>query len=250
MHGLLADDQRKQGLHRELWRVLEGDRRGHGGPGGRHGSRRGGGGRRGRRRGRWFRVSVGADVGVRVKIKARDRSSRSPMRRLQRVGLRVQPRLEATDNDCVAHSYGEVRQFFVSIPARRLYRSLLEVRGGLVLVAVAWVDMPDEANAIKLKRLLDRPGTGNITELSRERRRYRNVRFDGEHYASRREGATVVNAQAEPVGRVAATTLDAPASPRARQRTAVGSPFMQATRPTTRNSSTGPRRSRVARPEP
>jgi hypothetical protein len=51
-----------------------------------------------------------------------------------------------------------------------------------------------------------RPGTGNITELSRERRRYRNVRFDGEHYASRREGTTVVNAQAEPVGRVAATT--------------------------------------------
>ena len=31
--------------------------------------------------------------------------------------------------------------------------------GGLVLVAVAWVDMPDEAGAIKLRRLLDRPGT-------------------------------------------------------------------------------------------
>ena len=57
-----------------------------------------------------------------------------------------------------------------------------------MLVAVAWVDMPDEAGAIKLKRLLDRPGTGNITELSQERRRYRNVRFDGEHDASRREG--------------------------------------------------------------
>ena len=75
-----------------------------------------------------------------------------------------------------------------------------------MLVAVAWVDMPDEAGAIKLKRLLDRPGTGNITELSRERRRYRNLRFDGEHYASRREGATVLDAQAEPVGRVAGTT--------------------------------------------
>jgi len=87
--------------------------------------------------------------------------------------------------------------------------TLLEVHdgyGGLVLVADAWVDMPDEAGAIELKRLLDRPGTGNVTELSRDRVRYRNVRFDGEHYASRREGTTVVNAQAEPVGRVAAAT--------------------------------------------
>jgi hypothetical protein len=76
----------------------------------------------------------------------------------------------------------------------------------LVLVAVAWVDMPDEAGAIELKRLLDRPGTGNITELSRDRVRYRNVHFDGEHHASRREGTTVVNAQAEPMGRVGAAT--------------------------------------------
>ena len=105
------------------------------------------------------------DVGVRVKIKARDRSSRSAMQRLQRVGLRVHPRLEATDNDCVAHSYVKVRQLFRKHPCEALYPSLLEVRdsryGGLVLVAVAWVDMPDEAGAIKLRRLLDRPGTGS-----------------------------------------------------------------------------------------
>jgi len=49
--------------------------------------------------------------------------------------------------------------------------------------------------------LVDRHGTGNVTELSRERGRYRNVRFTGEFYASRRENTTVVNAQAQPVGR-------------------------------------------------
>jgi len=51
-------------------------------------------------------------------------------------------------------------------------------------------------------------GTGNITELNRERAgyRYRNVRFTGKHYASRREDNTVVNAQAEPVGRAAVAT--------------------------------------------
>ena len=70
-----------------------------------------------------------------------------------------------------------------------------------MLVAIAWVDMPDVAQAIELKSLVDRHGTGNIKELSRERGRYRNVRFTGEHYVSRREDTTVVNAQAEPVGR-------------------------------------------------
>lgn len=47
---------------------------------------------------------------------------------------------------------------------------------------------------------MDRPGTGNITELSKEQRRYRSVRFTGEHYASLLDGATVINAQAEPFG--------------------------------------------------
>jgi hypothetical protein len=85
-----------------------------------------------------------------------------------------------------------------------LYRALFEVRdrrGGLGLVAVAWVDMPDVAQAVEFKQLVDRSGTGNVTELSRERGRYRNVRFDGERYASRREDTTVVNAQVQPVGR-------------------------------------------------
>ena len=44
--------------------------------------------------------------------------------------------------------------------------------------------MPDAAGAAALKSLVDRPGTGNITELSKEQRRYRSVRFTGQHYAS------------------------------------------------------------------
>lgn len=151
-------------------------------------------------------VSVSADVSIRTNGKARDRSSRSVVRRLERVGLRVRPRLEIGDDDCAEHSYGAVQRWFREHPCTALYRALLEVRdrrGGLVLVAVAWVDMPDAAEAAELKRLVDRHGTGNVTELNRERGPYRDVRFTGEHYASRREGATVVNAQAEPVGRVA-----------------------------------------------
>jgi hypothetical protein len=151
-------------------------------------------------------TSVSAEIEIRVNAKARDRSSRSVVRRLERVGLRVRPRLELADDDCAAHSYGEVQRWLVNHPCQALYRSLFEVRdrrGELVLVAVAWVDMPTQAQAAEFKRLVDRHGTGNITELDRERGRYRNLRFTGEHYASSREGTTVINAQAEPVGRVA-----------------------------------------------
>ena len=151
-------------------------------------------------------VSVSADVGVRVNARARDHDSRSVVRRLERIGLRFRPRWETADTDCAAHSYGEVQRWFREHPCEALYRALFEVRdrhGTLVLVAVAWVDMADEARARELKRLVDRSGTGNVTELSRERGRYRSVRFDGEHYASHQEGSTVVNAQAQPVGRAA-----------------------------------------------
>ena len=58
-----------------------------------------------------------------------------------------------------------------------------------------------EAEAAALKELLDSGGTGNITELSRQRGRYRTVRYTGDAYASRRDGRLVVNAQAQPVFR-------------------------------------------------
>jgi hypothetical protein len=59
--------------------------------------------------------------------------------------------------------------------------------------------MPDERTATELKALLDRYGTGNVTELSRESGRFRRVRFSGRAYVSRRDGDTVTNAQAQPV---------------------------------------------------
>jgi len=61
--------------------------------------------------------------------------------------------------------------------------------------------MPDEAGAAALHRLVDTHGTGNLTELSRERGRYRSVRFTGDLYASHRDGTVVANAQLQPVAR-------------------------------------------------
>ncbi|GEL20383.1 hypothetical protein [Pseudonocardia asaccharolytica] len=127
--------------------------------------------------------------------------------RLERQGLRVKQHLTSDAGGCAAHSYGRVRGFFREHPCTALFRALFEVRdkrGNVVLVAVAWVDMPDAAQAREFQRLVDRHGTGNIVELSRERGRYQNVRFTGDHYASVRDDTTVVNAQAQTVGRAPA----------------------------------------------
>jgi hypothetical protein len=70
-----------------------------------------------------------------------------------------------------------------------------------VLLAVSWVEMADEATARELRRLLDADGTGDITELTRERGRYRSVRYTGDAHASGRDGTVLVNAQAQPVAR-------------------------------------------------
>ena len=95
--------------------------------------------------------------------------------------------------------------FFGRQPCTALYRALFEVRDGrvTVVVAVAWVDMPDADQARRLQQLVDRNGTGNLTELTKEGRRPRSVEWTGQHYTSARDDVTFVNAQAEPVGSTA-----------------------------------------------
>lgn len=122
--------------------------------------------------------------------------------RLRRQGLQVRLRASSDDTDCAARSYGQARLFFRAHPCVSMHRALLEITAkgaGTVLVAIASVRMPDERTAAELKALLDRYGTGNLTELSRQSGRYRRVRFTGQAYASRRDGDTVTNAQAQPV---------------------------------------------------
>jgi len=72
-------------------------------------------------------------------------------------------------------------------PSIALHRAVFELgdpKGDAAIVAVSWVEMPTEAGARALKQL-DRCGTGNVTDLSRERGKYRTVRYTGNAYASR-----------------------------------------------------------------
>jgi hypothetical protein len=149
-------------------------------------------------------ASAASASGARGNSRVSSRDSAAAEARLARQGVRVTARVTDDATDCVAHSYGQVQQFFRERPCAGLHRAQFELRdrnGDVVLVPVSWVEMPDEAGARALKQLVDGHGTGNVTELSRERGRYRTVRYTGGAYTSRRDGTVVVNAQAQPVAR-------------------------------------------------
>ncbi|OLT15120.1 hypothetical protein BJF78_16775 [Pseudonocardia sp. CNS-139] len=142
---------------------------------------------------------------------ARQQDTTAARIRIEARSLRVDGERFDAATDCSAHAYGRVREFFREQQCVALYRASFEVRdrrNAVVLVAIAWVEMPDAATARAYHDLVDTHGTGNVTELTRERGRYQDVRFTGEHYASRRDGTTVVNAQAQPVGRAAAAAAE------------------------------------------
>ncbi|MFC0107117.1 hypothetical protein [Kibdelosporangium aridum] len=78
--------------------------------------------------------------------------------------------------------------------------------GSSLAVMVAWVRMPKTASAQGLRRLADKYGTGCVTPVAGS------PKPTGQHYASRRSGALVVIAEAEPVsGRPTDEALNAAA---------------------------------------
>ena len=146
------------------------------------------------------RSAGGQGGGARVPAQAG--STTRVVQQLEGRGLRVEEIDVDGGGDCADQSYGQVREFFGQQPCTALHRALFEVRDGsaTVLLAVAWVDMPDAVRAREFQQLVDTHGTGNVTELTEEGARRRPVRWTGEHYASTRDDVTVLNAQAEPVG--------------------------------------------------
>ena len=145
------------------------------------------------------------DLGASAPVSHARASQHDPsrtVRQLEQQGLKVHERARSSDGNCAANSYDDVRSWLGTHSCSALFRELLEVtdaRGGAAMIAVAWVDMPTNAAAADLEDLIDRNGTGNLTELTRA------VRFTGKNYASTRDGFTTLNAQAEPVGPTAPT---------------------------------------------
>jgi hypothetical protein len=91
--------------------------------------------------------------------------------RLRAKGYRVNLRMEH-DDDCAAHSYGTVQDFFRLTPCSSLSRAVFELRDkhrNVTLVAISWVDMPNAAAARQYKALVDRDGPATLPTLTRER---------------------------------------------------------------------------------
>jgi hypothetical protein len=121
---------------------------------------------------------------------------------LESDGLRVRQMSTAENDDCAANSFGEVRNYFSDHPCQGVERAWYEVsddEDNSAVLSVAWVEMPDTEAAQDLKRLVDRPGTGNLTELSKEDGPYQDVRYSGWYYRSDVDGATFRSVQAEPL---------------------------------------------------
>jgi len=127
----------------------------------------------------------------------------------KRKGYQVNVRGEP-EADCTAHSYGQVHNSFVKQDCEFMVRVSGEFRDknrNVVLVAFSWVQMPTTGEAVRLRKLVDTHGTGNVTELTRERGFYRNIRYDGLIYDSDIDGQAVWNIQVQPVGWAPAEAL-------------------------------------------
>ncbi|MCE3555138.1 hypothetical protein LWC33_27245 [Pseudonocardia sp. RS11V-5] len=149
-------------------------------------------------------ISAGGSSGARSGSRVSSKNSTAAEARIVRQGVRLSGKVTDDSAACAANSYGQVQDFFRRTPCAALHRAYFELRdrkGDAAIVAVSWVEMPDEPSARALKQLMDTSGTGNVTELSRERGKYRTIRYIGDAYASRRDGPVVINAQVEPVAR-------------------------------------------------
>ena len=142
-------------------------------------------------------VGVDASVSVRQARTSREKADRTRVR-LSTRGANATGRAQDDGDRCAELAYGGVRQFFLEHPCRSLQRGTFSVSPqgrDRVVVAVAWIEMPDAEEATALRRVLDTPGTGSVRPQDPR------VELTGEQYASTQDGPVVTVAEAEPDGR-------------------------------------------------
>lgn len=147
-------------------------------------------------------ASSGPDVGSSLKARSSSKESARKGKHedaMKRLGLKTIKKLARRELKCAPYAFGQVQEFFVRHPCKALSRMLLAVGdggGNTVVVTIAWVRMPKAAEARDLRRLADRDGSGNIYALPDALLKRAGVRFTGEHYSSRVDGALLVIAEA------------------------------------------------------
>jgi hypothetical protein len=131
----------------------------------------------------------------------------------RRMNMRTLKRAAKQDLQCLAHSFGQVREFFGRNPCKSLDRVLYGVgddQGNTVVISVAWVSFRSRSDARAFKALDDVHGSGDVTPLASTLLELANIRFTGHHYQSRLNGDTVVIAETEVAkGQISNDVLDA-----------------------------------------
>jgi hypothetical protein len=118
----------------------------------------------------------------------------------QRMGLRQLRRTARQQAECLAVSFGEVREFFTRTRCTSLERVLFAVAdgaGNVAAVSVVWVGLASGGDARKFHTLIDRHGSGDIRPLGSAVLDLADIRFTGLRYGSDRDGKRVTVAEAE-----------------------------------------------------
>jgi hypothetical protein len=106
------------------------------------------------------------------------------------------------DADCAKHAYDDIQKFLQDNPCERLTRQLFvtEDEGRTVYASVSVVTMPSEDKAAELRDLTDKNGTGNVSDVVRDKV----VTIDGLDglaggggYASTQSGRDVIIVEAD-----------------------------------------------------
>ncbi|MHC1560331.1 hypothetical protein ACR9E3_15355 [Actinomycetospora sp. C-140] len=116
-------------------------------------------------------------------------------------GITFTRQVATSDASCDGHAYRQAAAFLRERPCRHLDRSLWSATadGQDIVVAVATVQLADTNTAGAFRSLVDSDGTGNISDLLRERRGYPGAPegLTGQGYASAQLGDRVVVAEAD-----------------------------------------------------
>ncbi|WP_367128108.1 hypothetical protein [Saccharothrix sp. HUAS TT1] len=118
----------------------------------------------------------------------------------RRMGLHGIERTDRQRDECVAASFGEVREFLRRAGCEVVERVLFTVGddvGNSAVVSVAWVDFASGGDARAFQELVDASGTGDVEPLGLAEVGLADVPFTGANYGSERDRSTVAVAEAE-----------------------------------------------------
>lgn len=139
--------------------------------------------------------------GTEVRIEGANDSFRATVR-LRKLGGHPTTLDARSDKTCAEYSDGDLRLFFNKNHCTSLYRTLIEYKEGnyVIRFLIATIEMPDYDTAIGLNALLSREDGGNITPLSSNSGKYRNIPFVSGPSTTILHGKVVSNIQTEAVG--------------------------------------------------